>query len=929
MKTRHVVALCWLQVALAVISIVLSFISALTHPALQMSFNAKHGTVREVFRGGAAERAGLRAGDRLVTIGGDRIGETTTYLFDAEAHRPLSVTYERDGVMRTTSLTPATQEEERRAALHAGGGRALWAAYSYLVFPTSAWMLMIGVLLLVVRARSYDARIAALTFIYWAGGNFLGQTSGMGPLMRQMPTPLATAIFVVDSLFIALFFAACLHFAIIFPSNKRPAIATHWTALPYVLALPIFIESALQAIDSFLHITRDFRIPFEGDIYVTLGPTMLVAATALLAYRFRGTIEVNARRRLQLMFVALLAGVVPFVLLVILDRIEAPYTVRQSARLLQWLGTISGSLIFAVAVVRHRTFGVRVLVRRSIQYALARRTLMIASALPVIALAAFLYRHRDDSLRTLITARPGVYLAIIIPLVVALRYRARLLDALDRRYFREQYDARQMLLHVVSLIRSGADSIGVARTALAQISGALHPTHISLWRPDALDAELRREITVGVTTDAPSLAIQSPLVALLAADDEPFDIDHLRSSPILKRMPQSEREWIAATDAHLLVPLRRDSTLLGLLLLGERLSEEPYSREDRELLRVLAVQLAAAFHDSAMRSSPAMVWNPPAEPVAALTHEISVCPSCKRCYPEGRDRCDVDGTALLPEEGVPQVIEDKYELRKLLGRGGMGSVFLAKQKRLNRPVAIKILLSHLVGSSSMRSRFEREARIIARLSHNNIVTVHDFGVLPNGHAYLVMEYLEGKTLRTIINGRPMPFDEMLSIIEPVADAVHTAHQTGVVHRDLKPDNIMVLQEFGKTATPKVLDFGLAKLQELPTADDATLPHPTQSGSIVGTLPYMAPELLSGKPADARSDQYSLGLIVYEALTGRHPFEGNDLASIVLAHTQTPVPPLWERANVSDTAAAAVHRALAKQPDDRFPTTAEFISALTA
>jgi serine/threonine protein kinase len=209
--------------------------------------------------------------------------------------------------------------------------------------------------------------------------------------------------------------------------------------------------------------------------------------------------------------------------------------------------------------------------------------------------------------------------------------------------------------------------------------------------------------------------------------------------------------------------------LVGMVLLGERKSEDPYSAEDRELLRSLAAQLALTLDYSRLKGSPSLVWSP--APVHLFTSDVlQLCPKCGRCYAPDAAQCELDEQALVPESGVPRIIEDKYIVTKLLGRGGMGSVYLATQKRLNRPVAIKVLLSHLVGSSSMRSRFEREARIVARLRHPAIVTIHDFGVLASGHAYLVMEYLDGETLRKIIGAGPQPIEPAMTILGPIGAA---------------------------------------------------------------------------------------------------------------------------------------------------------------
>jgi serine/threonine protein kinase len=402
---------------------------------------------------------------------------------------------------------------------------------------------------------------------------------------------------------------------------------------------------------------------------------------------------------------------------------------------------------------------------------------------------------------------------------------------------------------------------------------------------------------------------------------------------LLQRLPAEEREWLSATAAHLLVPLLIEKRLVGAMVLGERKSEEPYSSEDRELLRTLGAQLALTLDYTRLKQSPSLVWSPSTSSAPIHLHMsdvLQLCPRCGRCYAPGESRCEADDQVLVPESGVPRVIEDKYVVTRLLGRGGMGSVYLATQKRLNRPVAIKVLLSHLVGSASMRTRFEREARIVARLRHPAIVTIHDFGVLPSGHAYLVMEHLDGDTLRKTIVAGPEPVERALSLLRPVGDAVDAAHRAGVIHRDLKPENIMIVHDHEGRSTPRVLDFGLAKMTGPIGENDATQVQSGQSAGVVGTLMYMAPEVLSGHVADAKADQYSLAIIAYELLAGEHPLgSATDLASVVRGHTELPMVPIRERCRVSREVGDAIDRALAKKPSDRFATVGEFVSKLVS
>jgi hypothetical protein len=930
MKTKPLVILCWVQVVVVAAFLAVVFYNNFTRPSMQFDYSRSTGLVSDVLPGGVADEAGLRKGDRVLLVRDQPVRRGMSPLLYGRAGERVPLVIERNGERLALSITPTDYESSREQAFGSGaGGRTLRAINSWLFFPLNAWMFVLGITLLVLRGEELDARLSSLSFIYWAAGNFIADSPGMGALLSGLPESARTAMFLLDCFFVAMFFGVIVHFALVFARGEHET-PLAWHVLPYVLSLPIFVEAAAWA-------TRRVRdtvpmVPSHDTIYKLFGPGLLVAALAILALRFRGMQELNARRRLQLIFLALLPGVFGWILSNILSTFDNA-TLTEVGAIINSMGVIAGSAIFAYAVVRHRMFNIRVLVRRSIQYALARGTLLVAMSLPMIGLAAYLYAHRQDSIAVVLTGTPAVYILLLLPLGLVIRYRRRLLESLDRRYFREQYDARQLLLHVVSMVRGGSDMIGLSRVALDEIDRALHPKHVSLWHIDVAGKAYHREFVRGdaAKTGEP-LPVTGALPALLGTDDDPLDLHSRVTRPLVKRLPQAERDWLEQSDAHLIVPMLIEERLAGLMVLGERKSEEPYGKEDRQLLRTVAAQLALTFDYSRLKGSPSLVWGNASTTVSRapmLIDEIRSCPACFRCYPSEQSVCELDQQTLVREEGVPRTIEDKYFVTRLLGRGGMGSVYMATQKRLNRPVAVKVLLSHLVGSSSMRSRFEREARIVARLRHPGIVTIHDFGVLTAGHAYLVMEYLEGQTLRKTIGSGPQPVAKMLDLMRPIVDAVDSAHRAGVVHRDLKPENIMIVPDREtELLSPRVLDFGLAKMAGPIGDDEATIVQSGHSVGIVGTLMYIAPEILGGQHATARSDQYSLGLIAYELLTGAHPFgESGDLASIVRAHTTETPRPLTDLATVPPPIAAAIHRALAKESEERFGTVAEFMSAM--
>src|SRR6202165_2497287 len=257
-----------------------------------------------------------------------------------------------------------------------------------------------------------------------------------------------------------------------------------------------------------------------------------------------------------------------------------------------------------------------------------------------------------------------------------------------------------------------------------------------------------------------------------------------------------------------------------------------------------------------------------------------------------------------------------YEIESALGAGGQGEVYRARDTRLDRTVAIKILPSHLCSNPEAEQRFDREARTISSLSHPNICHLYDVGS-QDGTSYLVMEYLQGETLADRLRKGPLPLEQVLKCGIELCEGLEKAHRSGVIHRDLKPGNIMLTK-----SGAKLMDFGLAKpaLPASPPSSGltqtlATPQHPlTTEGMLVGTFQYMAPEQLEGREADARSDIFALGAVLYEMVTGRRAFQGKTTASTIAAILAAEPPPISTVQPLSPSALeATVKSGLAKDP----------------
>jgi serine/threonine-protein kinase len=264
---------------------------------------------------------------------------------------------------------------------------------------------------------------------------------------------------------------------------------------------------------------------------------------------------------------------------------------------------------------------------------------------------------------------------------------------------------------------------------------------------------------------------------------------------------------------------------------------------------------------------------------------------------------------------VGRTLDEKYLVEEHLGAGGMGAVYRARHLSMDRPVAIKFLQQRLVEDEAARVRFHTEARAAVKLRHPNAVSVTDFGQTSEGVVYIVMELLEGRTLREILSREaPLETARAISIMLQTSDAVAAAHDAGIIHRDLKPSNILITQSADQPAAVKVLDFGIATFSADDDEEATALAH---TNTVIGTPRYMSPEQHNGNDLTPAADVYSLGVILYEMLTGMVPFSGSTPAEIAQKHANNPPHSLREIvAAIPDDVEHDVLHALEKQPADR-------------
>lgn len=310
------------------------------------------------------------------------------------------------------------------------------------------------------------------------------------------------------------------------------------------------------------------------------------------------------------------------------------------------------------------------------------------------------------------------------------------------------------------------------------------------------------------------------------------------------------------------------------------------------------------------------------------------CPTCGRRYSTDIELCPEDHSPLQADATVADApvvdplvghtLDEKYRLEERLGVGGMGTVYRARHLLIDRPVAVKVLNQRFVEDDAARTRFSREARACGRLQHANAVTVTDFGQSQDGYVYLVMELLEGRTLRDVLSKEaPLDAARAVSLMLQISDAVAAAHEAGIIHRDLKPANVFIVQRADVPAVVKVLDFGIAKLAAESFEDDDPMTL-TQVGAMIGTPRYMSPEQCDGAELTPAADVYSLGVILYEMLTGAVPFSGSTPLAIAMKHTnELPRSPREIVASIPPALEDVVLHTLEKSPQERPANAAEF------
>lgn len=817
---------------------------------MAVRFDAGGALVADVVPGSRAAWSGLQPGDRITSYA-ERAVHTRLDWLATNANlvpgAPVGLEVDRHGARLPIQLAPAANPAFPLRRDTVALGIAL------------AGQLFTLVLACLVAFRGPHDRFARLGA--WLLASLAVFTVvppfGFARHWRLLPLPLPWCLwlpFLSAGASGPLFFAFCCEF----PRRVlRPRAVL-------ALCLPAALAVSWHAWFGYVMVQREGRVSAGADWsggLVAMNVVYVVGALGLLASQYRRLDQPGEQRRLRVLLagaaVGCTAGLGVFAQFWILPTPQLTHSIFGSPVTLVGVPLLLAIPVsIAYTILRQRLFDVSLIVRQGVRYALARRLLLSLVPLLLVAVVVDLEAHRDRTLADVVRARSWRYVAVGALVAAAAWHRKRWLDALDRRFFRSRQRSEQILRGIADELRQASEPRRATDVVVQRVHQALQPAFVAALGGSPGDAEY--EVLASVPPSLPGLRLgrDSRLSAIAMAIGRPLDLSPDHDAWIAAHLPEQEARQVFASQLELLVPVMLTPEHPVMLALGPKRSEEPYSGDDVALLEAIAGNLALLLERVPL--------------TVASGAYLAECPVCSQCYDTNLARCPADHAILMVLD-LPPVLGGRYRVTARLGAGGMGTVYGAQDESLGRSVAVKVLADHLVDSADAARRFKQEAQTAAGFDHPNVVTVYDFGVTADNRAFLVMERLEGRTLREEIRAHgPLEAVRALAVVRDLCDVLEAAHARGLVHRDLKPDNVF-LARAGEASTTKVLDFGIAKVLSGIAGPGGRAS--TSRGLLVGSLPYMSPEQLRGEPVHPSWDLWALAVTAHEMLTGARPFDG--------------------------------------------------------
>ena len=890
--------------------------------------------VSQVDAGGAAAGQ-IQVGDRLLALNGDARSEVigTAQFRDVAAGAAYRVDFERHGHRVSFELP-----------LPLGRGRLLVPLFLLVGIAFFAC----GAGLALIRPGDPQVRLIGVLMIFVAFNALISTLSAPRSFMSDWQRVVYYALIASNAGLWAMPMA--FHVFTRFPDWSEPG--RPWRIAQWLLyGIGIFVMWPASAIADLGLAVFEPATQFLAQhprLYLTAVETsssagrgvflfmVVCVALALVASarNYRRLDSEGSRRRIRWVIAGLMVALIPFIVISFARATESiSLTTYHFYLPITFLAMLAIPAAVVMAVWKEQLFDIRVLIRRGLQYLFARAAMRTLLALPVLVLAFSILSNPNRTVAQILTRGTGWINVVLIGVVaIALRSRQKLQASLDRRFFREAYEQEQVLSRLIDEVRQRESLSEVATLVGARVDSVLHPSSLHIFyraqeRSDRFDGHSSSGAVSGL-----QLSAQPALLRLIEADAGICDVPSG-----VQNLPREERDWLTQLGVRLVVPITATADrLVGVLLLGERKSEEPYSATDRRLLQGIAAQIGLVYENQHLKERVRRDADVRRDVLARLdgggVSLLKECPACGRCYDSASERCDTDGAELALTMPIERILDGKYRLDRALGRGGFGAVYQASDLRLQRPVAAKVMMGSLFGDQTALRRFEREARAAAKIDHPHITRVHDYGTVGSGGAFLIMELVAGTTWRAELHraGTVAP-SRAAEWFRQLLDGLHFAHGMGIVHRDLKPENVMIVapkpgemsKAQGQAETVKIMDFGLAKVMDAGTGVTESV---TIAGTALGTIGYMAPEVLMGGLVDERTDLFAVGVMVVETVTGARPFTGASPEQVLtsLLRSDYHLPGASPEMRLLDT---IVQRSIAKDPRDRYGSAAELAREL--
>ncbi|MBV8891872.1 MAG: protein kinase, partial [Acidobacteria bacterium] len=722
-----------------------------------------HPAIIKVMQGSPAERAGVQRGDLLLRAN-DRpilnMNYWSWFVTNIDAGTPVVLDTDRGGQHHRTVLVIGRAGPKD---WFSGEGilRLLELCAQLIALATACFLAFL-------RPKHLLVCMGALVLAVYSSA-LIEANDGLNSMFRHFP-PWFQALLWVDICITGLGAGVWFAFFALFP---RPSF--HSRYIWALVCVPSILMSTVVTYQVWHFVYGpEHLIPSDwmSLMFVACWVTYLPGSFLLLAVKYWRLKDQTEKRRIRLVVVSLAFMVIVFAPSVVYRQLNGSWSDTD------YLGSAGTSMLslpvlafttfaglafpvcFGYAILRHRLFDIRVIIRQGIRYAAAKQMLLLAAPAAIALLLLDIYAHRDQRIDILLQRRGWIYLALAGATILLHVRRQDWLRSLDRHFFREQYNAQDVLRSALESIKNAANLVDVAPMLVKQIGAALHPSFCAIMQHPPFAPAYT---PVSVFPDrflAPALPVRSKIVEMTKVLAKPVQFSE-RDNWLNRQLTPRELQSMRRSGLELLAPVH-NREMDALIALGRKRSEEPYTSDDMRLIEDLTIGLALLPSRG-----------PAQEPEVELSKE---CSKCGKCHDITDEFCLHDGSKLATNS-FPRSLAGRFRLECRIGQGGMGLVYEASDLQLQRNVAVKLVLEDRIKDSAAVDRFRREAHILARFQHPNVVTLFDAGVTKGGQPFLVMERLQGRTLRQQLNDRTkLAACEVRGIVRQLCGALSAAHR---------------------------------------------------------------------------------------------------------------------------------------------------------